>query len=76
MPLISGSPIFDRAALEVGHITFEWARIESLIGKFNSHLLGINAASTEAKILDGNMDTRQRIHAAKGLGDSVIRSAM
>jgi hypothetical protein len=67
MPLVEGSPLLDKAAVEVGHITFEWARLESVIGELMTHLLGINASNQEAHILDGNMDIREKIHATKGL---------
>lgn len=57
----------DRAALEVGHITFGWSMLEGQVAEFVSHLMSIDPSSQIAHILDGNMDFRNKIQAAKGL---------
>lgn len=67
LPLFQTSPISNKAALEVGHITFLWAEIDSLVGEFMTHLMGLDANLPEAHILDGNMDIRDKIQATKGL---------
>lgn len=57
----------DQAALEVGHITFGWTMLEGTIAEFVSHLMGVSPTSQTAHILNGNMDFRNKIQAAKGL---------
>lgn len=67
MPIIKGAPIREKAALEVGHICFEWAALEDVLGVLMAHLLGLGERSPEAHIVDGNMDIREKIQATKGL---------
>lgn len=61
------STLFEKAALELGHITMEWARLEGSLNEFLRVLTPLEE-DTLAQIYYGNTDLRGKIQIALAIG--------
>jgi hypothetical protein len=57
---------FDKVALELGHITEGWSRLERILDHFIAELAHIDEQPV-AHIITGNSDLRAKVQMAKGL---------
>ena len=57
----------DKAALELGHITMNWARLEGALDDFIALLAPLEDGAV-THVITGNADMRSKLQIMKGLG--------
>ncbi len=63
--------IYDKIALELGHITIEWGHLERMLDDLIVELARLDEAQV-AQIVTGNADIRNKIQMAKSLTQKLL----